>query len=261
MHGPVTFGDPITPLDDAALREHTRAALGRRLPELPDFSYPRPGTLRIVANGPSAGFAPLEAGGPTCAINGALRLFVERDMAPTYWAACDPQELVVDFLKDAPPYTEYLVASKCHPKVFEHLLSLGRKVTIWHVDEAATNLRQIGLHPVRSATSVTVTLFDVLERLGWRAFETWGWDGCFMDGRHHAADQAHEADIIHLDVAGRNFDTTGSWILEAQDADARLRDCPWPLTIRGGGMIGAILQQAWIAQTREALIQYAARVA
>ncbi len=255
MRGPVTFGEPVTPLDGAALREHTSVVLGHRLPELPEFTYPRSGTIRIVANGPSARSAPVEAGGPTIAINGALDLFVRRDMAPTYWAACDPQELVVDFLADAPPHTEYLVASKCHPRVFERLLSLGRKITVWHVDESATDLRMIGLHPVRSATSITVTIFDVLERLGWRSFETWGWDGCFMDGRHHAGDQDHDAQVIELDVAGQKFQTTGTWALEAQDADARLRHCPYPVAICGGGMIGAILQQAWMEDVRKTLIQ------
>lgn len=243
----------ITPLDDATLLDHVSRAVRLRLPEVQEAIYPYPGVLRLIANGPSALRAPLD--GPTLAVNGALRLFTQRDIAPTYWAACDPQELVADFLEDAPEATHYLIASKCHPKVFERLMKLGRKISVWHVAEEATFDLLMGAHPVTSSSSVTLTVFEVMERLGWRAFETWGWDGCFMDGRHHAADQMSNAEVITLDVAGREFDTTGSWVLEAQDACHRLTDYPRPLDIRGGGMIGAVLQHAWRANVREALIK------
>ncbi len=245
----------ITPLDGAALLDHVTRAAWLGLPELTDCLYPRRGTLRVITNGPSALRAPLD--GPTLAINGALRLFTMQDRAPTYWAACDPQELVADFLEKPPADTHYLVASKCHPKVFERLRGLNRRVTVWHVAEDATFDLLMDCHPVSSHTSITLTMFEPMERLGWRAFETWGWDGCFMGGRHHAMDQRSEAEVITITVGDQEFQTTGSWALEAQDAASHLADYRWPLDIRGGGMIGAVLQRTWTDQVHETLIEHA----
>lgn len=253
MQGPITF-DIHTPLDDAALRDHVKRALALDLPEL-GYAPHRPGCVRIIANGPSARNAPLE--GQTLALNGSLRLFTNKGQAPVWWAACDPQELVADFLDVMPAATHYLVASKCHPKVFETLMKRGRQITVWHLDDQATWDLVEHRDPIRIAPSVTLTSFELMERLGWRAFETWGWDGCYLDGLHHAVPQDHIQGGIQIEVGHKTFDTTATWALEAENAVTRLGDYPHPLEINGGGMIGAVLEQHWAEGIREMLRNFA----
>ncbi len=234
--GNITF-DVKVPLDGDALLANVTHALSLGLNELRDFEYPYGSALKVIGNGPSARHADLS--GKTVAINGALKLFTDRGLAPTYWIACDPQDMVADFLNDPPEATTYLVASKCSPKVFEALR--GRNVILWHVHEESTNHLTACRAHVSRAVSVTICGFEVYARLGWRSFDTWGWDGCVMDGQEHAVAQkniGNHVDIEHLD---KHYTTIPAWALEAQDAISALRGFPFDIRVHGGGMMGAIL--------------------
>jgi hypothetical protein len=80
-----------------------------------------------------------------------------------------------------------------------------------------------------------------MARLGWRKFDTWGWDACLMDGQEHAVAQTNMGGHISVEIGDREFTSIPAWGLEAQDAIAALRGFPFPVHIHGGGMIGAIL--------------------
>lgn len=228
---PIRF-DVKTPVAGPGLRVHTSLALARDLPS----ATPEPKSLRVIAGGPSAKNAPL-LDGDTLALNGALRLYGE--VGPTYWAACDPQEIVAEFVRNAPKNTIYLVAAHCHPSVF-HALE-GRDVRVWNVDDPST--RDLTPDGVPTAVSITLVAMNLMARLGYRRFETWGWDGCYFDGKSHACDQPHNADDIVVRLQGREgeFHTTTTWAAEAQDAVTLLATADFKVDVRGGGMFGAIL--------------------
>lgn len=193
-----------TPLDGEVIRGHIRHAhaLG-----LPPALEPRPG-LTVVAGGPSAHQAPMA--GPTLALNGALdAVFNPRGIAPTYYAACDPQALVADFLRDPPKETIYNIASKCHPDVFDALKD--RDVRVWDVSDYVPG-------GIASAASITLTGLNLFTQLGHREFDVWGWDCCYRNGRHHAGDQAHIGDDRDIEIGDRTFHTTTTWAWEAETA-------------------------------------------
>lgn len=219
---------------------NVRHSLALRLHELRDFEYPWAGALTVVANGPSARQAPLA--GKTLAINGALRLFTDAGLAPTYWVACDPQELVVDFLAgELPRSTTYLVASKCHPAVFERLS--GYNVVVWHTADEATWALLEDRYPCAAWVSVTLGIFELMARLGWRSFDVWGWDGCRLDGLEHAVpSEINPGEDIEVIIGDRPFSTTHTWALEAQTAINALAGFPFPVHVHGPGMIAAVLK-------------------
>lgn len=234
--------EPITPVADDVCAAQVHAALARNLPEAIER---RP--LVVVANGPSARLAPLDTRLPTLAFNGALRLFTDRGLAPTYWAACDPQALVADFLPPHPPKsTTYLVASKCHPYVFDRLAA--RRVHLWHLpDYPAPG----GLHQAL-CPSVTLSGLWLARSLGFTDFDIYGWDCCFDSDASHAGDGSPVGETIALNyggeilgddvIGGRNFPTTPTWIAESNAAGqffqlARYFDLR--VTIHGDGMIRA----------------------
>lgn len=231
MTGAVRF-QAVPPLSGEVLADHVRLALVRCLPS----ATPRPKALKIIANGPSALLADLT--GETLAVNGAINLFGE--VGPTYWVAFDPQEGVAALLPaDPPKNTIYLVAAQCHPAVFTRLE--GRDVRLWNVEHPATADRTPDGVP--TAVSVTLMAMQLMARLGYRRFDTWGWDGCYMTGQDHAAPQAHaSAENIRVRVGTESFETTTAWAAEAQDACALLALADFKVTIHGGGMIGAIVK-------------------
>lgn len=237
MAGRVIEFDIKTPCDEATIRANIAHALRLGLPE----ANATPPRLTIVANGPSARQAPLD--GLTLALNGAMKLFLAQGKAPTYWAACDPQELVTQFLPDDPPKaTIYLVASKCHPAVFEKLK--GRDVRVWHVSDFVDD--DTGLRPVPCALTITTIAIPLMLQLGFPRQHIWGWDACYGDdGSNHAVPQAHhEPEIIELDLDGRIFRTTRSWAAEAQDACNKMlpiyRYLGLDLVIQGDGLVRAL---------------------
>lgn len=229
MIGVIEF-DVRTPYDDATMRERVARNLKRGLPEAgraPDHD----GVLTIVANGPSAIHA--DTRGTTLALNGAIRLFSDEGWAPDYWAACDPQPVVASFLPSAPLGTRYFVASKCDDAVFDALGN--RDVTMWHVGDA---------HPegIPTACSITLVAMGLFRRMGWRRFRTWGWDGCYLDGRDHAVPQGHAGQDVTVIVGDTPYKTTTTWACEAQDAVNQLAVADYDVEVMGGGMIAAILK-------------------
>lgn len=223
-----------TPADAETLKSHVEHAIALDYHHL-GYIAQRSGPLTIIANGPSALNAPLH--GPTLALNGALDLWFNTNRSPTYWAACDPQKCVADFLDYAPSGTTYLVASKCHPKVFEKLQ--GKKVIVWHVNDECTWEQTEPFDPISSAVSITICALELGERLGFSRFETWGWDGCYIDGRDHASSQPHNLELMFNQVGSRNFPTTRAWALEGQDARTKFIQTPRDIQIHGDGMFRA----------------------
>lgn len=219
-----------------SIRPNVEHALSLGLPELRDFEYPYPGKLKVIANGPSARQADL--GGTTLALNGALGLFVEQGRSPAYWAACDPNALVADFLTDPPPLTTYYVCSRCHPSVFEALSN--RDVVLWHLDEPDTrDLLQDRIR-IKTACSITILSFELFEKVGYRAFETWGWDGCKMDGQENAVPQFNGYVDKTIILGDRRFASTVTWGLELQDAWNHLGNFRWPIDIKGDGLFANV---------------------
>lgn len=253
MSGNVQFSvtTPDTLDQRGANIEH---ALSLGLPEADDEPI---FTLNVIANGPSARLTPnaVFAGGkgPTLALNGSLAIFSKVGCEPDFWAACDPQAAVADFLPTTPSTEiEYLVASKCHPSVFERLK--GCDVRLWHMGDHELT---VGLRPIKPASTITLTVLPLMRRRGFRHFEIWGWDACYDGLKHHAS----EADLSEPDPegltlmvgatqrvngsyeGGRPFYTTKAWALEAQDALIQLQHADYTVNLHGDGLVKAILAQ------------------
>ncbi len=246
--GHVEF-DVILPTTDDALKANVKHSRSLGLPEVDD----RVSHLNIVANGPSARGVRFK--GQSMALNGALSLFTEN--APDFWCASDPQELVADFLDptkpggvEPPESTIYLVASKCHPAVFERLK--GRKVYVWHIDDVDAEDNP-GVRLIPCAPSITLTAMILAQRMGARSLDVWGWDCAFADdGAHHAGtgEMGSTASTVTVRVGtgdwGKEFKTTPTWAFEAQDAIHVLPLLKWAgvdVKIHGPGMVRAIAQE------------------
>lgn len=252
MTYPVVKFDILTPCNGDQVAQNIAHARSLGLPEFDDQDLK---ILHIVANGPSAKLFDPTTPGPTLAVNGAGKLF-NPDQPPTYWAVCDPQALVADFFKDPPLHTIYLVASKCDPLVFEMLK--GRDVRLWHIDDHPST--KSGCRAVSVASSVTLCVLTLMQRFGFRHFETWGWDACFYDTEHHAGQHVTDFPENTVDLCvgaiaitddatgetkydgGRWFRTTSTWAAEGQDAVIQTHYADYTLTVHGDGLIKALLE-------------------
>ena len=63
--------------------------------------------------------------------SGSHKFLVDRGIIPTFHAEVDPRDHKIGLMGPPQPGTEYLMASACHPKVFDHLE--GFDVKLWHI--------------------------------------------------------------------------------------------------------------------------------
>lgn len=200
--------------------------------------------LTIIASGPSARDGHWDTRGDTMALNSALSLMLARDFPPTFWAACDPQELVVDFLKETPLGITYFVASKCHPAVLERLRS--RDTRLFHVGDSPGPMV-----PVRYGSSITLTALHLARLLGYTDIDVYGWDCCIIDGSHHAQDGSWAKPTITMNIRAApekpilsSFITTVEWAGEVEQALGHikeLRDWGVNVHVHGPGMLRAAI--------------------
>lgn len=217
--------------------KHIRSALSRGLPEV-EIAGSRIGVLHIYANGPSARTE--EKIWPCMALNGALGLFRDHE-APTYWAACDPQELVSGFVTNAPLCTTYLLSSRCDPSVFDALA--GKSVLLWHQVDDFPELKGRDLMP--ESPSITLTAIYLAVYMGWRKVVVHGWDGCFSGGQSHAVSQGVNGDVIRAAFNGVEYETTDAWLAEMQDAVTVVKSLPMAeITATGNGLIASMVRYA-----------------
>lgn len=121
---------------DVILR-NVRAAVKRDLPWFTGFG-PVKQAVVLVAGGPSmrdhvaAIRFHQKRGARIVSVNNAWRFLVENKITPDTHILLDARPENVDFVRDAPASTRYLVASQCHPDVIDALLEQGRDVVLWH---------------------------------------------------------------------------------------------------------------------------------
>ena len=87
------------------------------------------GTCSVVGSGPSIHETHRELVGDVLAINSAISYLLDQGIIPKFGVLWDGTEIVEKFARPHPDII-YLVASRCHPKVFERLKDCN--VVVWH---------------------------------------------------------------------------------------------------------------------------------
>jgi len=152
----------------------------------------------------------------TC--SGAHKFCVDHGIVPTHHIDVDPREHKIKLIGTPQPTTEYLIASTCHPKLFDFLIEAGCKTKLWHIfdnDEHGMRVLPHGEWAITGGCSVGVRTMTLARFLGFTDLHIFGMDGCFGKQGTHAAEHPNKprADFI-LDYEGREFHTTPS-MLEA----------------------------------------------
>lgn len=152
------------------------------------------GACSIVGSGPTIKHTHKELTGDVLAINSAIGYLLDQGIVPKFGVLWDGTEIVEKFARPHPGIT-YLVASRCHPKVFENLK--GCNVVVWHAagdhDIADVMCRQDvfekmgSLQPLICGGSAGVTRTIYLASvLGYTDLHIYGADSCYSaEGETH----------------------------------------------------------------------------
>lgn len=174
-------------------------------------------TISIACGGPSLEHtfddlkAKYEAGQKVVALNGAHDWLIARGVEPSAFVMVDARKFNERFTRNPIDKCTYFLASQCHPDAFKNLRH--NNVFIWH---AMSYLEEKGLLDtyymgnycaIEGGSTVTLRALQLFYILGYRNFELYGFDSCFMDGAHHAYRQNENDndDIAEVMCAGETF--------------------------------------------------------
>ena len=126
----------------------------------------------------------------TC--SGAHRFLIDKGIIPTWHVDLDPREHKVRMLGTPHKDVEYLMASTCHPKMWDALE--GYNVKLWHIFNNEDQKDVPLLYPrgewiLTGGNNVGMRCMVVARLLGYRKFHIFGMDCSFTkEGPHHAAE-------------------------------------------------------------------------
>ncbi len=251
--GPVTC---IAFLDKKGRRRNLRWALGKtaNIKRMTLLQMLGPtqhnGKLSIIGGGPSLNDTYKEISGDSMVCGTAHDHVVKLGINPTYAIECDPSLGQINYYKENPKGTKYLICSRCDRTMFKHLN--GRDIYLWHMWES-----DLGKIPYRGepaficGATVLLAAIPVALSLGYKELHFYGCDSSFPSlDRHHAYKNVEEnAQVIEVAVGkedGEKYTTTATWVGQAQQYQDMVNN--WGHLFKGHfhgeGMLGAMERHA-----------------
>ena len=261
---PVTFNpNDGCNVSDEKILEQVAFNIRRQLPQVYGHQ-PNNETVALVCGGPSLKSTEKElvelywAGAKVVAVNGAYQWCIDHNIKPSVMVMLDARKFNARFVETAVAGCRYLLAAQCHPDAFE--FCKDREVMTWHCCSAGQPEVDLlseyyfkRLNPITLGTTVAIRTIQLMRLLGFRSFDIFGLDSCWLGDDHHSYSQPeNDKDkrfITWLRPAGREdlwcHFTCAPWMMrqchDFQNLVAEQGDnCR--LNVRGNGLIAAVLR-------------------
>ena len=203
-----------TNVPDGEILSNLRASKERRLPYV-DLCPKRDRPLAIVGSGPSLlkRIKFLRAfPGDIMALNGAYNVLRIHGITPKYAVCLDARPENINFFDYASTETYHLLASQCHPALYDDLAKRELKVATFHMDgHASQSVFAPGEVTVMGGMhTVGLTALILATTLGYRNLTLYGYDSSYTDGHSHARDQSQNAGqtTTEVEFKGKWYTTT-----------------------------------------------------
>ena len=158
----------------------------------------------------------------TC--SGAHRFLIDREIIPTYHLEVDPRDHKIKLLGEPHKDVEYLIASTCHPRYFDHLE--GYNLKLWHIfdstDEGISMLPP-GEWGITGGCDAGLRAITMSGFLGFRNLHIFGLDGNFEGKKRHADYHPNNLYSLETEFNGKIYHTTPG-MLEASRQSMRELD-------------------------------------
>lgn len=206
--------------DDVVLA-NIRATLSRKYEPLVERKDGIGRPVSIVGAGPSLAWTYKDLVGDVIACNSAHDFLISKGIVPKYAMLWDAHPVISGIVSTPHKDVTYLVASRCHPSVFEKLR--GYKVVVFHAlgDGCLQKLliEYKRNEPMVAGGSSSVTrATHVAGCLGYtKEMHLFGIDSCYSESRSHVAGSLAKLDQFTIRVCGKWF-TVSPWMaLQAED--------------------------------------------
>ena len=221
---PAKVGDTINPgtiplvgkknLASEVILENIQANIRRQLPQLSLFAEQKT-RVAIACGGPSLKThlktlrRQVDKGFKLVTVNGTHDYLLDKGFTPSLFMMVDARQWNVRFVQRPIESCTYFISSQCHPDVFEALKDHD-KVYIFHIDVGADDSPTVKILDkyyfkryikVVGGSTVTVNALVLLHHLGFRYYDIFGFDSCFLNGKHHSYNQPENTEKAYRVVA------------------------------------------------------------
>lgn len=261
---PVTVNpDNKCNVSDEKILEQVAFNIRRQLPQAHPHT-PNNETVALVCGGPSLAKTEKElvaaywAGAKVVAVNGAYQWCIDRNIRPSAMTMLDARQFNSRFVETPIAGCKYFLASQCHPDAFD--MCADRDVTIWHCCSGGESEYEYlkkyyfdRTFPIGDGTTVAIKSIALLTMLGFKSFDIFGFDSCWLDDTHHGYGQSENDKDGRMSVwlrpKGRDdlacrFECAPWMIQQARDFQDFIHDHgdKFRLNIRGDGLIAATMR-------------------
>jgi len=246
--------------DTSDILENIRVNVKRQLPQVKPYEINDKQKIIIVAGGPSLNDTlpelrrqVEEEGFMLVAVNNTHDWLVERGFKPSVHVMVDARQHNVRFVQNPISTCKYLMASQCHPDVFDALE--GQNVQIFHVlnemgEKEILDNHYYGehhYHYVVGGSTVILRTIWMMRMLGFVKMEVHGFDSCYMGNEHHAYDQVEndECEVHDLECMGRTFKCAAWMASQFEDFQRFITSLgdKFELNVHGDGLIAHMMKE------------------
>lgn len=191
----------------------------------------------------------------TC--SGAHKFLIEIGIIPTYHMDVDPREHKIGLMGTPVKGVEYIMASCCHPKMWEHLE--GMDVKLWHVfsnEEESKRILPKGEYALTGGSSAGLRAMTIAYFMGYRDIHVFGMDGCVKETSHAGfhPNQINETKLVNY--FGTEYRTTSSLLHCAKETPNEVNQMPeGKFTFHGEGLTQKIMEN-WKPDYKKVKIAY-----
>lgn len=213
---------------DNELMDNIKTNAARKLPEFTPIPIAHNGHMVLVGSGPSVADE-LDSireqkykGRTIVAIKGAHDWLIENNVMPDVCIMLDPQAKITNCVKHKQKNgILYLIASQCHPDVFEDLKDYP--VMIWH---ALSMIGEQEILPdkclVGGGTTTGLRALNIGWSWGFRSFHLYGYDSCIRDGAKRVNGDK-PGKIIEVFCGNRKFEANPAMAAQANEFQEMLK--------------------------------------
>jgi hypothetical protein len=200
--------------------------------------------------------------------SGSHKYLMDRNIIPTWDVEVDPRPHKIKLIgENISCDTEFLMASCCHPAVFDHLVKHNAKITLWHTYSGEEKDRLPNVFPrgdwiSTGGANVGLRALVLARMLGFTDIHIFGMDGSFdIDGKHkHAASHPNQAkDFIIAEYDGKQYATTTAFLLSARSTFHELEQLPdVNATFYGEGLVQDMAKKKLLNKKEKSIIAFSA---
>jgi hypothetical protein len=183
---------------------------------------------------------------PILTVSGAHDFLINREIVPDFHADSDPREHKAMFTEFPHEDVTYLMASCCHPKIWENLK--GQEVKLWHLDNGEETMKWLEENDplsfcIGGGSTAGLRAIELGLVMGYGKFHIFGMDCSFRENQWAGKHSGTPHPVMKIKCAGKDFETSGLMVQAARELIEMKEKRNLDVTIYGDGLLSSMLKE------------------